>query len=155
MGLVAFLAVGISLMLPTVVQAESVILGPESYHQKTYTLDKGDLIDWNWAVVGEGDLDIWIEDSQGTRHGFLDDVKTSNSWFTVPSDGNWTFTLYNDATSPPPVTVDFDVEIIPVSQAEDLLTLLIWGFTIFGIIVFVIIIVVVWVLMKKSRPEQP
>lgn len=155
LGLVAFLAVGTSLMLPPSVQAESAILGPDSYHQKTYTLDKGDLIDWNWEVTGEGDLDFWIEDSQGTRHGYLDDVKSSNSWFTVPSDGNWTFTLHNDETSLLSVNVDIDVEIIPVSEAEDVLTLLIWGFTIVGIMVIVIIIVVVWILANKGRPEQP
>lgn len=154
LGFVFSVVIAASLMLPALVRAPDTVLGPESYHNKTYSLEKGDIIDWTWEVVGEGTIDFWIEDNQGTRHGFLDNARISDGWFTVPEDGDWTITFHNENTSSG-VTVDLEYDVIPVGDVEDLLSGLALSLAITGIIVVVILVVAVYLITKKTEPKKP
>lgn len=154
LGLLVLIAFSVSLMLPATVQAETTILGPDSYHNKTYSLNKGDVLNWNWHVEGSGDIDFWIEDGDGTKHFSLYNATQSDSWLTIPEDGDWMCVLRNDATTGPSVTVEYDIDIVPVSEAEDFLTTLIWGFVLVGTIMLILIVLVAWVLLRKGKPEQ-
>ncbi len=155
--LIAMMLVGIAILLtlPGIVQAETTNLGPGSYHNQTHTLNKGDVLNWNWHVSGSGNVDFWIEDSDGTKHFSLYNATESDSWLTIPEDGDWMYVFRNDAPSGPSVTVEYDIDIVPVSEAEDLLSTLVWGFMLVGIIILILIITITWVLLRKERSKNP
>lgn len=154
-ALLVVIAIGVFVMLPGAVRAETTVLGPDSYHNKTHSLKEGDVLNWNWHVEGDGDVDFWVEDGEGTKHFSLYNATQSDSWLIIPEDGDWTYVFRNDAVTGPAVTVEYDVDIVPESEAEEFLSTLIWGFALVGVIMLILIVMVAWVLLRRERPEKP
>ncbi len=154
-ALIVVIAIVVSVMLPVAVRAETRTVGPGSYHSTTGALKKGDVLNWNWHVEGDGDIDFWVEDDEGIKHFSLYNATQSDSWLIIPEEGEWTYVFRNDATTGPSVTVEYDIEIVPQSEAEVFLSTLIWGFALVGVVMLILIVLVAWMLLRKNRPERP
>ncbi len=155
LGLCVVIATAVALMLPAVVQGPTKTLGPESDFKWTYTLNKGDVLSWNWQIQGSGDIDFWVEDSQGTRYFDQKNVTDADGWLTIPADGDYTIGMINDATSGPSIEIEYDIDITPVGEATEFLSGLMLTFIVLGIVVFVVIILIVWAVTRKGKPDQP
>lgn len=136
-------------MISVVVHAETATIGQDSRHNETYTLSEGDVIIWDWEVAGEGNIDFWIEDSDGEKYNTLEDAEQSDGRFTVPESGEWTVQLHNDDNEP--VTLNYEIEIEYGDDFRDFLYSIIWVFLIFGVISVILITVFIAALIKERK----
>jgi len=111
LGLAILIVLGISLMMPFAVLAETTTFSPESGLNRTYFLNEGDIIAWEWEVVGDGELDWWIQDSDGNKYEFADEQTSDSGSFVIPEKGDWSVYLWNDNTNPPSIEVDYSIDI--------------------------------------------
>ncbi len=147
--LALIIAIVILSAIPLTVHAETTTLGSDSRHNETYDLSKGDVIAWDWEVVGEGDIDFWVEDDNGVRYNTLEDAEQSDGRFTVPRDGGWTVQLHNNNSEP--VILDYEIEIEYEDDFRDFLSSMIWLFLIFGVIIIILVIIFIAALIKERK----
>lgn len=133
------------MMLPTVVRADIMMLRPEAVSTKTYYLDQGDVITWDWKLIGEGNVDFWIEDGEGTRYRFVDNATKGSGSFVAPSSGEWSVKFYNDSPDPAGATISYTITIGPPLNG------FVWTAAIIGIILIMVAVVFVLLILRKKR----
>jgi hypothetical protein len=143
--------IGLSLIIPAVVQAETNTIGPQSHFNRTYDLEKGDTIEWEWDVETQGEtLDFWIEDSEGTVFVSVENNAFHSGSFTVQKSGYWTVWWFNDNLSPPSITYTYTLTI---DQSSDTSMRSFWWILL--IIIVVIVMVMMLSIRKRARPKEP
>jgi hypothetical protein len=147
--LFAALVIGV-LMLPAGVLADTTVLNPGTYHDETYVLTDGDVIEWDWEATG-GTVDFWIEDIWGTEYRRLDNAVSAQGQYTVPDSGIWEVYVENDGSTT--VTLDYSFSIDRTAPTDWLWVLVLP--VIIAIIVIVVIVVLVVVLVAGKKPKQP
>jgi len=147
--------IGFAIIFPGIVSAETTILGPHAYLNWTYQLDSGDLIEWDWEVVGAGTVDFWLEDEDGTKYSEVEDGTIGHGWFAVPSDGEWTINFQNN-NEIVIVTLQYDFSIANTGVIEDIFNDILLFVIIGAIVIIAVIILIVLVIIKVTKePQQP
>jgi hypothetical protein len=145
--LIVFTVVCITMMLPNAVWADTSLIRPETEVARTYYLNQGDVITWEWELIGEGHMDFWIEDSEGTRYMFVDNATKDRGSFVTSKSGEWSVKFYRDGPDPAWATVNHDIRINPPPDDLDWTAIIITTINIVVIVVFVL-------LMLRWRRKQ-
>jgi ABC-type sugar transport system permease subunit len=93
------------------VLAERAVIGAQTYHTTRYDLNKGDIIRWDWEVVGRGWMDFCIEDEDGKMYSALNNSRSSDGIFIIPKSGEWSINLYNPSSDSQSVTMDYTFKV--------------------------------------------
>lgn len=139
------LILGLLLILPQSVFAETVVLDPDSHHTKTYELRKGDTISWNWKVQGEGYVDFWIVDGEGNKYNEIQTQDESSGSFEASNSGSWSVVIKNNGQYT--VQIDYDVSVDKGSSFSLLI--------IINLVIIIVVIMLLFVLMKKKKAQLP
>jgi hypothetical protein len=135
------------IMLPTIVRADVLMMRPGAEHTKTYYLDQGDVISWDWNIIGDVKADFWIEDEEGTTYRFVDNATSNRGSFVTPMAGEWCVKFRNDSPDPAGATINYTIRINPPSNG---LTWVILGI---GSIVIVVVVVLLLLLLRRKRKK--
>lgn len=144
MILIASAIMVMAIMLPTVVRADVLMIRPEAGHTKTYNLNQGDVISWDWKIIGDVNVDFWIEDGEGTIYRFVGNATRDSGSFVTPKGGEWHVKFYNDSPDPAGAVINYTIRINPPSNG------LVWMVLAIGTIIVVVVVVFLLLLLRNK-----
>lgn len=143
--LIASAIIVMTIVLPTIVRADVLMIRPGAGHTETYHLDQGDVISWDWKIIGDVKADFWIEDGEGTTYRFVDNATSDSGSFVTPTAGEWHVKFRNDSPDPAGATINYTIRINPPSNG------LTWMVVAIGSIIIVVVVVFLLLLLRKKR----
>jgi hypothetical protein len=141
-----FIAIIILLALSFEARAPTESVGPSSRYEETFDLGSGDMIEWEWEAIEEGNLDFWVEDEEKTRYVEALNATSSRGSFEIPESGSWKVVFYNDDFYT--IILDYTITIDSAGESDTTLFLIL-------IIILIIIIVLLMVMFNKKKYVEP
>ncbi|MCK4444715.1 MAG: DUF4834 family protein [Thermoplasmata archaeon] len=155
LGMIALMAIAASLAVPGLVKAVDVTIDAGDTYTRTYDLNEFGYVFWSWHVQGQGTVDFWVEDEDGTRYNQVSGVTSDTDTFTADESGKYYLKWENDGSSD--VTVDYTITHWGLNEAEEIVSGMILAVIVVGVIILVVIILVVVAVVyagkKKKAPD--